>query len=561
MKMKARLIVAVGFLCSLIFVGLMLAPLAGQLNGYNPWLDSNDDGVIDVLDLQALGAAYGSSGTPLNKMALAYDSGWLDISEMQGQNITVTHNLNLAPETDFVQTAYGKTLPESEVHQKYFGGTGYAPGWNASYVSDLPGPLGRPRGCIRSVVQTSDGGYAMAGYAYNATNEKYLFWLVKTDPAGNHQWNKTYAITGMDRAYAYSVVQTSDDGYALAGCFVSGLTANLPIPLLVKTNSTGDMEWYMAYPYHLPESSEAYSVVQTSDDGYALAGYTNTTDSGAMTFWLVITDSYGVPEYRKTYGETPSYAHSLIKTADGYAMAGWVDNPPNGWDAWLVKVDASGNHQWNKTYAFHTPKYTDDYAYSLVQTADEGYALAGWTETDPGFGIWLVKTDASGTHQWNKTYSSGPNYDCAFSLVQTGDGGYAMAGYANSTQSPEYTYSMSVPASYYSDYWLIKTDSAGNVQWDRTFGDKGQNAIEVAFSMLMTADGGFAIAGFDWRPGAGIFGWLVKTDAFGLCDRADCEFGLAVVEITANTLILYRGKIDPYWNYLRVRIWVAKQNP
>jgi len=310
-------------------------------SGYDPWLDYNDDGVIDVYDLQALGHAYGSTGTPLNMpMALAYDSGWLNISDLQGQNVTVTHNLNLA--TDFVQTIYGKTLPESEVHQTCLVGTSYAPGWNETYDSNLRAGMVAHFNVARSVVQTSDGGYAMTGYTTNSTGTGYLYaWLVKTDAAGNHQWNKTYG--GTNDCYAYSLVQTDDDG------------------------------------------------------GYALAG-------GAKV-----------------------------------------------------------------------------------------YATGGW---------WY-------------------------------------------------------------DFWLVKTDSAGNMQWNRTFGDKGKNEIEVAYSMVITSDGGFAIAGTKRLMGVGFLGWLVKTDAFGLCSRAVevFEFGLAVVEITANTLTLYRGKIDPYWNYVRVRIWVAKPNP
>ncbi len=556
---KKQYVIGVLGVASLLLGSLVatnVIPGQTSSSGYDPWLDYNDDGVIDAYDLQALGHAYGSTGTPLNMpMALAYDSGWLNISDLQGQNVTVTHNLNLA--TDSVQTIYGKTLPASDVHQTYFGGTGYAPGWNATYVSGLTS-AGVPWSYPRSVVQTSDGGYAMAGYIRTQAFD-WIFWLVKTDPAGNHQWNQTYENTGSD--YAYSVVQTSDDdGYALAG-YTKNMTTGLNDFWLVKTDAAGNHLWNKTYRSE-SWKAQCYSLVETSDGGYALAG----NDQQLGAFWLVKTNSTGHAEWDLTYGllyYSGDSAYSVVQTADGgYAMAGraFAITPFGNQRLFcLVKVDASGTLQWNKTYG---PTWGEgglnDVAYSLIETSDGGYALAGQHAAVAGTDVRLIKTDGSGNHQWNRTYSSGPNFDSAYSLVQTADGGYAMAGCANADEDPFLDITVA-----YADYWLVKTDSAGNVQWNRTFGEKDVYS-EAAYSMVMTADGGFAIAGYDQRPPGqiGFHGWLVKTDAFGLCDRADViEVGLAVVATTANALTLYRGRIDPYWNYVRVRIWLPKPSP
>ena len=146
--------------------------------------------------------------------------------------------------------------------------------------------------------------------------------------------------------------------------------------------------------------------------------------------------------------------------------------------------------------------------------------------------VYLVKTDGSGTMQWNKTFG-GASDDRGYSVVQTVDGGYAIAGY---------TYSYGAGGS---DVFMVKTDGTGNQLWQRTFG----GAIDdFGNSVVQTADGGYAIASRTLSYGAGWDVYLVKTDAEG-------EFGLIRTDTTANAVTLYRGVNDVYWNYVRVRIW------
>jgi hypothetical protein len=187
---------------------------------------------------------------------------------------------------------------------------------------------------------------------------------------------------------------------------------------------------------------------------------------------------------------------------------------------------------WNKT--FGGTGYED--GYSLVQTSDAGYAIAGGTGSfgAGGSDVYLVKTDSTGTVMWNKTYG-GPTDDYAFSLIQLLDGGYAITGQTYSVMGIDY-----------SDMFLLKTDLAGNMLSWKNYG--GPN-YDIGQSVFLTNDGGCAIVGFTNSFGAGNYDiFFVKDDVAG-------EFGLARVDSTANTLTLYRGRNDVDWNYVRARMW------
>ncbi len=396
-----------------------------------------------------------------------------------------------------------------------------------------------------SVVETSDGGYALAGYTYfyasDAPNSND-FWLVKITGEMNvgHRrnfsgvnlivgWSRTYG--GASEDAVNSLIRTSDGGYALAGYTNSSGAGDADF-WLVKTDSAGDLQWKKTYGGAY--NDYAVSVVQTVDRGYALVGYTFSYGTGTPTysnFWFVKTDSVGNMEWNRTFGGMGyDFASSVIQTSDGgYAMAGQLLSYSA--PSWLLKTDIWGIPQWNKTYG------TDAFAASVIETGDGGYALAGYTSP---YGVssndfYLVKTDSVGTLQWNKTYGRAGS-DVAHSVVQTSDGGYALAGYTNSSGAGGY------------DFWLVRTDAFGVTQWSRTYGGKSD---DYAYSVVQTSDGGYALAGYtlSYGAGGGDF-WLVKTDV---------EMGFTMTGLTKNTIILYRGKTDPYWNYIRVRIWLIKE--
>ena len=312
------------------------------------------------------------------------------------------------------------------------------------------------------------------------------------------EWNQTYGGTSDDQAY--SVVQTGDGGYAIAGSTNSFGVGGWDF-WLVRTDSTGNMQWNQTYGG--TGWDRAYSVVQTGDGGYAIAGYTESFGAGGRDFWLVKTYANGNMQWNQTYGGTSDdesgFPYSLVQTGDGgYAIAGWTDSFGAGThDMWLVKTYANGTMEWNQTYG----GTGWDEAYSVVQTGHGGYAIAGYTKSFGvgGWDVWLVKTYANGTMEWNKPY--GNTYDdYGHCVQQTGDGGYVIAGI---------TPVSSIGGSF--DWWLIKTDAAGNVQWSQTFGGTGRDDLN---SVVETGDGGYVLAGDVGGPTKAEAGdwdfWLIK---------------------------------------------------
>lgn len=462
-------------------------------------------------------ATSGFTSTP------AYDSGWIDITNMAGKNITLTHNLN---DTALSIEIQGKTTLADGTHQKHLGLTDYTPAWSKTYG-------GTNIDFGRSVIKTTDGGYAIGGYTYSSGAGGADFYLVKTDSIGNVQWTKTYGGTTADMAY--SVIQTRDGGYAITGQTNSYGAGGYDF-YLVKTDQNGNTQWIKTYGG--TGNDAAYSVIQTSDNGYAVAGQTSSFGAGMNDVYFVKTDSSGNMQWSKTYGGTGNdYGYSLITTRDsGYAIAGDTNSSgAGGHDFYLIKTDSSGNMQWTKTYG----GANTDIGYALIPTSDGGYAIAGQTNSfgAGNFDMYLVKTNSTGNLQWSKTYG-GAYADVGYSVIQTKEGGYAVGGY---------TYSFGAGDA---DGYLVKTDSLGNTQWTKTYGG---SSTDYGYSVIQTSEGSYALAGYTYSFGTGNYDvWLVKTEA---------ELGLAQTDSTADTITLYRGTTDPYWNYVRVLIWKIKQNP
>ena len=346
----------------------------------------------------------------------------------------------------------------------------------------------------KSLVQISDGGFLVAGHT-KAVDIDGDAWLVKIDGSGKVDWNRTYGGEDWDRVN--SLIKTSDGGYALAG-YTHSFSTGFGDFWLIKTDSSGNMEWNKIFgTYNL---DRANSLIETSDGGFALTGYTNSFGAGHYDFWLIKTDSYGNMEWNQTYGGVDQdIAWSLIQTSDGgFAIAGdTLSFGAGDHDYWLVKTDSSGNMEWNQTYG----KEDYDFAYSLVESIDGGYAVAGISRSETSADFWLIKTDIYGQIQWNKLYKRG-SHSGAYSLIVTSDGGYALAGYSHSIFGSTGT-----------DFWLIKTDPYGNIKLNQTYGG---NETDHAYAVVETSDGGFALTGYTKSYGnGGQDFWLVKTDKYG----------------------------------------------
>ena len=370
-----------------------------------------------------------------------------------------------------VGCASGTTPPEEE--------------WNMTFG-------GTDHDTTKSVQQATDGGYILAGGTHSYGAGLSDIWLVKTDSNGNEQWKQTFGGTGWDEAW--SVQQTSDGGYILAGRTDSYGAGSYDF-WLVKTDSNGNELWNMTFGGTGDDS--AYSVQQTSDGGYILAGRTDSYGAGSYDFWLVKTDSNGNELWNQTLGGTSGdSAYSVQQTTGGgYILVGRTTSYGAGReDFWLVKTDSDGNELWNQTLG--GTGY--DIAYSVQQTADGGYILAGSTKSY-GAGredFWLVKTDSDGNELWNQTLG-GTGYDIAYSVQQTTGGGYILAGRTGSYGAGQ------------SDFWLLKIYSNGIELWNRTFGGIDE---DYAYSVQQTADGGYIIAGSTRSYGAGSSDcWLIKV--------------------------------------------------
>jgi hypothetical protein len=385
-----------------------------------------------------------------------------------------------------------------------------------------------------ALVETHDGGFAMAGYAVSNETHEADFCLVKTDANGNMQWRKTYGGArnytwgviegGLQWEVAYALVETSDGGFAMAGYAVSNQTFGSDF-WLVKTDANGNMQWNRTYGGTADDQASA--LIETSDGGYAIVGKTFSFGAGNIDFWLVKTDSYGNMEWNKTYGGiSHDHASALMEISDGgFALAGWTWAFANCTDFWLIKTDSTGVMEWNKTYG------GEDYdrAFSFVKAPDGGYVLAGYTES---FGagkldLWLVKTDADGNMEWNRTYGRGYN-DHAHSVVATSDGGYAVAGYTVSSETSD-------------DFWLIKTDEYGIMQWNQTYGG---TVHERAYALVEASDGGYALAGDTSSSGnRGIVFWLVKTDEYGIVPEFPSWALLPLFLSTTMAFMIYKKRL------------------
>jgi hypothetical protein len=269
-------------------------------------------------------------------------------------------------------------------------------------------------GCVQ---QTKDGGYIFAGFTESHEWGNRDAWLVKTDANGNELWNKRFG--GSDADNAAFVQQTEEGGYIIAGATKSFGSGNQDA-WLIKTDANGNEQWRKIYGGTGDDG--AYSVKNTLDDGYILAGWTDSYGAGSVDAWVIKVDENGNKQWDRTFGgASHEEASSIQQTLDGgYVIAGLTKSYGAGnSDAWLLKIDANGKEQWGKTFGGQN----DERAWSVQQTSDGGYILAGSKIDD----AWLIKTDANGNELWNKTFG-GADPDEAYSIVQTSEGGYAVAG-------------------------------------------------------------------------------------------------------------------------------------
>ncbi len=304
---------------------------------------------------------------------------------------------------------------------------------------------------------------------------------------------------------------------------------------IVKLDALGSIQWQKTLGGS--ESEQPKSIQQTADGGYIVASSSRSNDGdvsgiqGDQDFWIVKLDAIGSIQWQRTLGGSDSdFALSIQQTADGgYIVAGhtWSYDGDvsgnHGEDFWIVKLDASGSIQWQKTLGGSESEQPK----SIQLTTDGGYIVAGGTHSNDGDvsgnhgggppltpDYWIVKLDGSGTIQWKKTLGgSGDEY--AKSIQPTTDGGYIVAGYGRFNDGDVSGNHGEV------DFWIVKLNGSGNIQWQKSLGGSDRDGAE---SIQQTTDGGYIVAGYTESNDGDVLGnhyhgqedyWIVKLDGSG----------------------------------------------
>lgn len=435
------------------------------------------------------------------------------------------------------------------------------------------------------VLQTPDGGYIFVGRANSVDGDVVgyqwnydLFngdvWVVKTDAVGTIEWQKLYG--GYANDGSSKIIATSDGGYVLA-CASESSNGTVTNPIggydywILKLSSIGDLQWQK----RLGGTSEDMirDIKQTSDDGYIVTGRSSSNlpnAQGLREVYTVKLTSAGTVQWWKPYGgSADDVANSICQTPDGgYIMVGSTKSSNGSFtsnhgmsDAFLIKTNAVGIIEWQKTYGGSN----DDFGHTVIVLADGSYVFSASSMSSNGdlttnngnTDLWVVKTDNSGNIIWQKSYGGSVSecYDDS-EISQTSDGGFVIGGIAysnNGDASGNHSYNTG-------DAWAIKLDRLGNKLWHRCFGG---TAEDYGYSIRETADKGYIMSGLnraapqfqgtnaDWTPGTNrsYDAWLIKLnpDAFLLSTENHTVTTLALfpnpakevlnVQLSDNTVI------------------------
>tara|TARA_R110000737_G_scaffold2302_2_gene6474 strand:- start:2830 stop:4173 length:1344 start_codon:yes stop_codon:yes gene_type:complete len=307
----------------------------------------------------------------------------------------------------------------------------------------------------------------------------------------------------------------------------------------LNTEFKGELDFIKNFGGSGNESAQA--IIKTTDGGFAILGYTGSTNGDISTkakeendYWLLKFDENSNLQWNKTYGGSKDdIGQSLAQTSDGgfiltgYSMSsdGDASNNEGFHDNWILKLDAQGNLEWETSYGFSG----HDHSYDILEASQGGYFFTGFLDitsaradgntekgnslTSHGVGeFWGTKIDEEGTVQW-RGYFGGTNNDRAHGVVQTKDGGFVMAGF---TESDDFDIS-NTNGSY--DFWVVKVDSFGNLIWEKSFGGEG---IEVSYDIAKTSDNGFVVVGNTFSTNGDILlnhgesdMWMIKLDEEG----------------------------------------------
>ena len=443
--------------------------------------------------------SYTFSSTDPENQEIAYAVSWGDSSAVEwsstyasGEEVTQTHSYPGSGVYVVKVKARDTQLAESEWSDSI--AVSITGGESLALFQRTYGGSGDDEG--NSVQQTSDGGYVIAGWTSSLGAGNHDMYVIKTDPNGDTVWTRTIGGAAADEASC--VRQTSDGGYVAVGQTQSFGAGSADV-WLVRLNALGETLWTRTYGGS--SADVGYSVVQTTDAGFVVAGYSYTSAQNVNDALLIKTDRSGNVQWSKTYGDTMyEWASSVRQTPDGgYVFTGYKGSRVTSTrQVYVVKTNAAGDTQWTRAYG----GAAEDRGYCVELTGDGGYVVAGMTRSY-GAGssdFYLLRLNSAGDTLWTRTFGASGD-DEGYSVTRTSDNGFLVAG----TTTP--------PDSSDMDVYLVKVNASGATEWTRTYdhspGDDAGNSVQT------TSDGGIVIAGYTNSPSMDHDVYLLKTDANG----------------------------------------------
>jgi predicted secreted protein len=292
---------------------------------------------------------------------------------------------------------------------------------------------------IQYLLPLSDGGFLIAIRTYSFGNGQADIWLVKIDKDGNEVFSKT--IGDVVSEWSNQIIETPDSGFVLAA-FTNSFGNGGNEAWLIKTNSEGDTIWTKTYGGSMDDV--ASGVCPTFDNGFLFVGRTSSFGAGGNDVWIIKTDENGDSIWTKVYGGIDFDVATRILPAEDntYLILGETQSFGNGMtDFWIIKIDEDGNKIWDKTYG----SSANERPFAFIQVSSTEYLMAGSRYSDPPIfdqGI-IIKIDNNGEIVWSDSVG-GSFDDWIIDMNQTNDGGYIIGGSTCENDTA------------YSDLWLVK---------------------------------------------------------------------------------------------------------
>ncbi|OIQ41355.1 MAG: hypothetical protein BM563_01335 [Bacteroidetes bacterium MedPE-SWsnd-G1] len=369
------------------------------------------------------------------------------------------------------------------------------------------------------VINTNDGGYIVAGFTQSndgdisaKTGTDFDFWLLKFNNSDELKWSKSFGGSATEKAF--KIIQTSDNGFAIAGYTDShdgDVSENngLSDIWILKLDAIGNILWEKSHGFS--GIDQALSIIESSDNGFIVSGVIDVSASGGNgndkyankkhaggDYWAIKLDSNGNKEWRRYFGGSfTDTAFDAIETNDnGFIIIGSSDSNDvdisdnkGEYDFWAVKIDVNGILKWEKSYG----GTQIDEAKSIAKSKEGDILILGDSRSNDqdiskpkgAADVWLVKISENGDLLWEKSYG-GSSFDVGRHISPAQDGGFLLAGSSRSRDGDL------ILNQGQNDAWILKIDESGNLEWQKSIGG---DEIDFAYGISQLQDGSIIAVG------------------------------------------------------------------